>query len=106
KTKCNTPNIHADHAHAHEAYDPEEPIDGPIPSESPWQMTLPLWILGGLSIVGGLLSASLIHIAPLEHFLAPVFQFATGEIGKPGPGVEMIEGAEKLEWPLVAPGVI
>jgi NADH-quinone oxidoreductase subunit L len=37
--------------------------------ESPMSMTLPLWILAGLSIVGGFLNAAVLNLTPFEHFL-------------------------------------
>jgi NADH-quinone oxidoreductase subunit L len=90
---------HDDHHH-----DPDEPLEGPTPKESPWQMTLPLCVLGGLAIVGGFLNAHLFHITPLENFLEPVFKLATGD--GVGPGVKEIEGAKALEKILIVPGVI
>jgi NADH-quinone oxidoreductase subunit L len=90
-------DAHGDEAHAeaHDDHAHEAPgvdnMDGPLPHESPWQMTLPLWILGGLSIVAGLLNAHLIHLAPLGHFLEPVFAAASKH-------VEVSELAHSFEW--------
>jgi NADH-quinone oxidoreductase subunit L len=82
---------HDDHAHHHHEKPGVENMDGPTPHESPWQMTLPLWILGGLSVVAGLLNAHLIHIAPLGHFLEPVFATASKR-------VETAEFAHSFEY--------
>ncbi len=49
--------------------------DAASPQESPWQMTLPLILLGGLALVAGFLNPGF-HIfehPPLEHWLDPVF---------------------------------
>lgn len=53
---------------------------GPRPQESPLAMTIPLMILGGLALGAGLLNAHqlsvlfpALHLAPFDHFLAPVF---------------------------------
>jgi NADH-quinone oxidoreductase subunit L len=93
---------HDDHAghdehHAHETPGPD--MQGPEPHESPWQMTLPLVILGALSVVAGFLSAHLFHVHPIDDFLAPVFQTATGR-------VEVIEGHEARTYPLIAFAVL
>ena len=77
-----------EHEHHHEPFVPGEPLEGPKPHESAWQMTAPLVILGVLSIVGGLLSAHVIfHSTPLDHLLDPVFKVASGS-------VQVREGAE------------
>ncbi len=98
------PHAHEAHAHAahgHDAHDAhghddhghddhhhhETPgvdhMDGPVPHESPWQMTLPLWILGALAAFAGFLNAgALYHVThaesliSLEHWLHPVFSSA------------------------------
>ncbi len=91
---------HADEAasgHAHEAPGPD--MQGPKPHESPWQMTLPLVVLGLLSLGAGFLSAHLFHVHPLDDFLAPVFQSATER-------VRLIEGHEARTYPLVAFAVL
>ncbi len=84
---------HADHHHHAEEH-PGPTMEGPTPHESPWQMTLPLVVLGALSIFGGLLSAHLIHLHPLDDFLNPVFATASGS-------VQEIEGAESRVVPLL-----
>jgi NADH-quinone oxidoreductase subunit L len=76
-----------DHGHDHGHDDHHDAHHGGEPHESPWTMTLPLWILGGASIVIGVivswptpLVASLVGGHPLlEHWLEPAL----------GPGVEM-----------------
>jgi NADH-quinone oxidoreductase subunit L len=46
--------------------------DGVHPHESPRTMTVPLMVLAGLSVVGGLVNTP--FKTSLEHFLAPVFE--------------------------------
>jgi NADH-quinone oxidoreductase subunit L len=53
------------HAHHHDAGS----LEGPVPHESPWQMFLPLVVLGFLAVVGGLVWAH-----PIETWLEPVFE--------------------------------
>jgi len=64
-------------------------MEGPTPHESPWQITLPLWILGGLSVVAGFLNANAIYhfthadsLIPLDKFLAPVFKGARTSVSQ------------------------
>lgn len=82
-------------------------MEGPTPHESPWQMTLPLWILGGLSLFAGLLNAHLIHIAPLGHFLEPVFAEASKSVEAPEESVESFKwiGAAIAVFIAAAPGI-
>ncbi len=84
---------HGDHHHHHHA--PGEPLEGPAPHESPWQMWLPLAILGGLAAVSGFFNAAPLHITPFDHWLEPVFAKASAiraadrgrrEQGPPVPG--------------------
>jgi len=85
-------HAHDDHAHAAAAHAHEEPgpsMQGPTPHESPWQMTWPLWILGGLALFAGFLNAHAVHVAPLGHFLEPVFATASKS-------VQSHEGAESF----------
>jgi len=89
---------HDDHAHhAHE--EPGPSMQGPTPHESPWQMTLPLWILGGLAVAAGFLNAHAIHVAPLGHFLEPVFTTASKSVASH-------EGAEGFLWVGMAAAVL
>jgi NADH-quinone oxidoreductase subunit L len=80
-----------DHHHHH---DPDEKLEGPEPHESPWQMWVPLAVLGVLALFGGFLNASAleiigVHLTPLEHFLEPVFKTASQS-------VHPIDGAEHM----------
>ncbi|MBE7486271.1 MAG: NADH-quinone oxidoreductase subunit L [Polyangiaceae bacterium] len=98
---------HHDEHHGHHG----EALEGPKPKESPWQITAPILILGGLSVVAGFLNAHPLHIAPLEHFLEPVFSFANGTkevvaAGTKGPGVVLHPNSQSLMWPLMAPGLL
>jgi NADH-quinone oxidoreductase subunit L len=61
---------HDDHGHDDRAHAHAEPLEGPEPHESPWQMHLPLIILGALAAVGGG------FMGPLEKWLEPVFAMA------------------------------
>jgi NADH-quinone oxidoreductase subunit L len=78
---------HDDHDHGHHHHAPGEPLEGPAPHESPWQMWLPLAILGGLALVSGFFNAAPLHITPFDHWLEPVFEKASG-------AVQLIEDAE------------
>jgi NADH-quinone oxidoreductase subunit L len=63
------------HGHDHHHHD-DKPLEGPVPHESPLQMTVPLMILGGLSLVAGFLNAHpFVH--DFDHWLAPVFKTAS-----------------------------
>ncbi len=82
------------HEHGHAHHEADEPRDGPKPHESPWQMWVPLAVLGTLALLGGFLNAGaleVIHVKmmPLEHFLHPVFKHAAES-------VRVIEGAEHM----------
>jgi NADH-quinone oxidoreductase subunit L len=86
----------ADHGHAHEHHHHAgEPLEGPAPHESPWQMWLPLAILGFFAAFSGFLNAPLLHITVFDKWLEPVFERASGAI-------ELIEGAESKELPFLA----
>jgi NADH-quinone oxidoreductase subunit L len=63
------------HGHDHD-HDAKKPLEGPVPHESPWQITLPLVILGGLSLVAGFLNAHLFHLHDFDTWLEPVFKGA------------------------------
>jgi NADH-quinone oxidoreductase subunit L len=78
-----------------------ELLDGPEPAETPWQMTLPLVVLGLLSIFGGLFDANTPwgHFTPLDHFLDPVFASSTAQ------HVAVKSGAEAMAGWLLVPGV-
>ncbi len=69
----NKASAHAD-THADDHHDNLQ-TPGAAPHESPWQMTLPLIILGTLALFAGFLNPGF-HIfehPPLEHWLDPVF---------------------------------
>jgi len=81
--------------------------------ESPWTMTLPLIVLGGLSVVGGLVigfPGHLFHrpeLNAIDHFLHPVI----ADIGAEGHGVEAHTDAVhavtlQTEWLLVLVSVL
>lgn len=73
-------------------------LKGPVPHESPWTMTVPLGVLAFLALVAGFMYAEPIHIAPLEHFLAPVFATASAHVVDPRPG------SEGMLYPLLGVG--
>ena len=92
----------------HEAHDDEHPheedltVPGRAPHESPWQMTVPLMILGTLSLVGGLLNPAIFaglfkdHKPPMDHWMEPVFE----EAGRAIQVVPNVEAAHHKELPL------
>jgi NADH-quinone oxidoreductase subunit L len=79
----------ADHdaAHAHHGPVAGLELEGQAPHESPWQMTLPLVVLGALALVAGFLNAPLFHITPLEHLLSPLFESLEGVTTRPDSSV-------------------
>ncbi len=85
----------APHHEHHEEHHHEEAgvdhMEGPTPHESPWQITTPLWILGGLSLFAGALNAhAFFHSHALDSWLEPVFTRASTV-------VQTFEGAESFE---------
>jgi NADH-quinone oxidoreductase subunit L len=84
---------HGDHHH--------EDLSAPgyPPHESPWQMTVPLIILGTFAATAGALNAGMFHFTPMDHWLEPVFATATKG------AVKLKEGAEHLEIPLAGVGI-
>jgi NADH-quinone oxidoreductase subunit L len=84
-----------EHEHGHDHHhDPDEKLEGPTPHESPWQMWVPLAVLGTLALLGGFLNAGALHLfhinlMPLEHFLEPVF-------AKASTSVKLVDGAEHM----------
>jgi NADH-quinone oxidoreductase subunit L len=52
-----------------------EDTDGHDPHESPWVMTMPLVVLAGLTIIGGVLDLPWVHHDSLAGFLAPTFGY-------------------------------
>jgi len=83
---------HDDHGHHH--HDPSVQLEGPTPHESPWQMWVPLAVLGALAAFSGFFNAAPLHITPLDTWLEPVFEKASG-------AVQLIEGAEHFELPFL-----
>ena len=55
-------------AHGHDDHHGE-------PHESPWRITMPLWILAFLSIVAGFLNAAPLHIEKFKEWFEPRFAF-------------------------------
>ena len=55
-----------------------ELTQGHDPHESPWVMTLPLLVLAGLSVLGGVLDLPWVHHDSLAGFLDPTFGFIPG----------------------------
>ena len=87
-------HAHGHDDHHHHAHDPSVRLEGPTPHESPWQMWVPLAILGVLAAFSGFFNAAPLHITPLDTWLEPVFAKASG-------AVELIEGAEHWELPFL-----
>jgi NADH-quinone oxidoreductase subunit L len=82
------------HGHDHDHHDPNQELEGPEPHESPWQMWLPLAILGALALLGGFWNAGALEIIgvkmmPLDNFLEPVFKHAAES-------VRIVEGGEHM----------
>jgi NADH-quinone oxidoreductase subunit L len=100
-------DAHADHGHdAHDAHEDHghHHVDLTTPSappaEAPWTMAVPVAILAVFAVFAGWLFAEPFHLEPLGHWLAPVFHHASTI------SVKMVEGAEKLEIPLMLPGIL
>jgi NADH-quinone oxidoreductase subunit L len=81
--------------HHHDAHHHEKgPLEGPTPHESPWQMWVPLAILGALALVAGLFNAPLLHLESFEHWMAPVFE-------RSSESVRLVEGHDTYMLPFV-----
>ncbi|MCC6649193.1 MAG: NADH-quinone oxidoreductase subunit L [Polyangiaceae bacterium] len=99
---------HDDHGHDHDALEPgtgREHLEGPAPHESPWQMTLPLMVLGSMAILAGYLNAKILGetlhahgLMWLEHWLEPVFEHASRAVVVPAFNTSHA-------WTLAAPGM-
>jgi NADH-quinone oxidoreductase subunit L len=99
---------HDDH-HEHEEFEPgegREHIEGPVPHESPWQMTVPLGVLAFFAIAAGYLNAKIIgesaHLHALtwlDHWLEPVFRQANALVKTP-------EFNAAHAWSLAVPGML
>ncbi|MEO8906158.1 MAG: NADH-quinone oxidoreductase subunit L [Polyangiaceae bacterium] len=85
---------HGHDDHGHDQHAPGVPLEGPVPHESPWQMLLPLGILGFLALTSGLLNAAPLHITPLDSWLEPVFAKASA-------ATTLIPNAESVEYPFL-----
>jgi len=95
---------HGDHdEHAHDSHDSHDGHDSHAPAnppaEVPWQMAYPVAILAVFALFAGWLYAEPFHAEAMGHWLSPVFHEASHRL------VQLREGAEKLEWPLMIPGV-
>jgi NADH-quinone oxidoreductase subunit L len=86
-----------DEGHHHEE-DLTKP--GYAPHESPWQMTVPLIVLGTCAIFAGVLNMAPFHFEPMGKWLEPVFEDAVKG------GVVVADNAEKLTWPLASCGIL
>jgi NADH-quinone oxidoreductase subunit L len=96
------------HGHGHHP-EPGEPLEGPAPLESPWQMTWPLVALAILAALGGFLNAHPVHLLfgghpPLDSFVAPVFHMS-GTSALPL-HVKEVHHAHAFVWPLLGVGVL
>jgi NADH-quinone oxidoreductase subunit L len=89
---------HDAHAVAHHGPVAGLALEGDAPKESPWQMTLPLVVLGFLALTAGFLNAVPLKIVPLEHVLEPVFEGIKTVVSRPD--------AEELEHVLLVPGIL
>ena len=91
---------HDDHGHGHDHHHAEHgPLEGPTPHESPWQMWIPLAILGTFALFVGFWNAPLVHIHAFDHWLAPVFKTAAEH-------VKASENHEAMMMPLVGMAVL
>jgi NADH-quinone oxidoreductase subunit L len=88
---------HAEHADAHHD---DLTVPGYAPHESPWQMTVPLIILGTFAIFAGWLNAAPFHFEPMSKWLDPVFESALKG------SVIVSPSAEHLVWPLATGGIL
>ncbi len=109
--KIGRPSLLAKQAEAHHDHGDDEHDDehhheenlqepGYAPHESPWQMTVPLIVLGTAAVGAGILNPGLLkHVLhlddlPMDHWLEPVFDEATAG------GVKVAANAHTVEWPL------
>ncbi|MBX3129630.1 MAG: NADH-quinone oxidoreductase subunit L [Polyangiaceae bacterium] len=90
KWKAPAHHDHDDHDHPHHHHDPDEPLEGPAPVESPWQMWLPLAVLAALSLGGGFLNAHLLHLHPMDDWLGPVFATAAQNVTAAEGGLSLV----------------
>ncbi|MFI5302534.1 MAG: hypothetical protein ACHREM_30965, partial [Polyangiales bacterium] len=89
---------HGHDAHGHDHHD-DVTVPGDAPKEAPWQMALPVAILGVFAAFGGFFYAEALHIEPLGHWLEPVFAKSVAE------SIKVAENAHKIEWLMMLPGI-
>src|SRR5262249_5781696 len=75
-------DAHDDHGHEHESAETRE---GPVPHESPWQMHVPLIVLG----IGAIFAGFLMH--PLDAWLEPVFAAAKKSVEVSEKGASIVQ---------------
>src|SRR5262249_58610846 len=93
-----------DDKHEGEHHEEDLTTPGYPPHESPWQMTIPLIVLGAAAAAAGIFNAGAlgaihVHWAPMDHWLEPVF--ATAEKG----AIKVKEHSASLESLLALAGV-
>jgi len=93
---------HATHdAHGHDDHHAPVQHGKPLPfapTDSPWQITAPLLILGVLALVSGYLNAAPFHWHKFEHWLESSIGLHVGEGGLPEPPV--------FEWINAVPSIV
>jgi NADH-quinone oxidoreductase subunit L len=94
----------AAHGHDDHHHDDDLTTPGYAPHESPWQMTVPLIILGAFAIFAGVLNMPMLKIKgepfePMGKWLEPVFEDALKD------SVILKSNADGLVWPLALGGV-
>jgi NADH-quinone oxidoreductase subunit L len=90
--------------------EPHDDAGHQAPQEAPWTMALPVAILGAGSLLVGFLYAEPLHLDSLGHFLNAVWcnfdgTAVYGAHGTQNGAIQLIAGAESLEWPLMIPGI-
>jgi NADH-quinone oxidoreductase subunit L len=88
---------HDDHGHGDIQHGKPLPF---APSDSPWQITVPLIILGALAVVSGYLNAAPFKLHYFEHWLESSMGLPFGE--EPG----MIPEPPTFSWAAAAPSII
>jgi len=91
---------HDDHGHG------DEPMDGPVPHESPWPMTLPLVVLASFAIFAGLLNAPLFKIEVMRHWIDRAVGYERIEHAVKTVAEEGTPAFAHLEHMLLIPGVL
>jgi len=101
-------DAHGHDAHGHDAHDDDHghaPVahGAPLPfapTDSPWQITVPLLILGVLAAVSGYLNAAPFHWHPFERWLESSIGLKFGE----GPGT--LPEPPTFEWIKAVPSIV